>query len=400
VVHDTVAQPDGPPGRRGYEDEGARATALPRGFVPELDGLRGVAILLVIASHYLGEHWRVASLGWTGVSLFFVLSGFLITGILLDAKDKPHYFRNFYARRTLRIFPLYYLVLFLMFVVAPLFPALDSEGFRSVAQHQAWLWTYTMNIHTSFFANIGENPFAGDWVQVLHFWSLSVEEQFYLVWPLVVLLTSRRQLIGICVACFFGACALRIFFAADEFNPEPYFFTLCRLDDLAAGAFIAAIARGQGGLDRLSRISPWIAAFSIGVLITVGIAVGHFFQLFRPVQIYAYSAFTLLYMSFVVFALTGNERGPFRWLMRNPVLRSYGTYSYAIYIFHWGLSGLLFFRILPLDRMTDGLGSQDLALGIRAIAVAIISWGIAWVSWHAYEKHFLKLKTRFYSNEK
>ncbi len=376
----------------------ARTTALPRGFVPELDGLRGVAILLVIASHYLGDYWRTATVGWTGVSLFFVLSGFLITGILLDAKTKPNYFRNFYARRTLRIFPLYYLVLFLTFVVAPWFPALDTDGFRSVAQHQAWLWTYTMNIYTSFYADIGTNPFAGDWVEVLHFWSLSVEEQFYLVWPLIVLMTTRRQLIGVCVACFFGAWALRIHFATEQYNAAPYFFTLCRLDDLAAGAFVAAVARGKGGLDRLAACAPWVAILALWVLLGVGVEFGHFFQLFAPVQTRAYTGFTLLYASLVVFALAGNPRGPFRWLIRNPVLRSYGKYSYAIYIFHWGLYGLLFSKILPLDTLTDRFGSENAALAFRAVAVAILSWGIAWVSWHAYEKHFLKLKRKFYAS--
>lgn len=376
---------------------GARATALPRGFVPELDGLRGIAILLVIASHYLGDYWRAATVGWTGVSLFFVLSGFLITGILLDAKDKPNYFRNFYARRTLRIFPLYYLVLFLMFIVAPLFPALDTEEYRSVAQHQGWLWTYTMNLYASFGAEVGVDPFTGDWVHVLHFWSLSVEEQFYLVWPLIVLLTTRRQLVGVCIACFFCAWALRVYFATEQYNTEPYFFTLCRLDDLAAGGFVAAVARGKDGLERLASCAPWVAILALWVLIGVGVEYGHFFQLFAPVQTRAYSAFTLLYASLIVFALSTSARGPYRWLMRNPMLRSYGMYSYAIYIFHWGLYGLFFSRILPLDMLTERLGSRNVALVFRVVAVAILSWGIAWVSWHAYEKHFLKLKARFYS---
>lgn len=387
-----------PPGRRRYDDRGAD-TALPGGYVPELDGLRGIAILLVIASHYLGPYWRTASVGWTGVNLFFVLSGFLITGILLDAKSKPHYFRNFYARRTLRIFPLYYLVLFLMFVVAPMFSALDTEGFREVARHQGWLWTYTMNWYASFGTEIGgANPFEGGWVRTLHFWSLSVEEQFYLAWPAIVLLVSRRQLMGVCAACFFGAWALRVYFVHEGNLTAPYFFTLCRLDDLAAGAFIAAVVREKGGLDRLAACAPWVTVLALWVLLGVGIEHRHFFQLFGPVQTRAYTGFTLLYASLVVFALAANARGPFRWLMRNRVLRSYGKYSYAIYVFHWGLSELVFLRLLPVDSLTDRLGSQNLALTVQVIAVAIASWGIAWVSWHAFERHFLKLKRFFQSS--
>lgn len=376
----------------------ARATALPGGYVPELDGLRGIAILLVIVSHYLGEYWRTASVGWTGVNLFFVLSGFLITGILLDAKDKPNYFRNFYARRTLRIFPLYYLVLFLLFIVAPLFSALDTEGFQSVARHQGWLWTYTMNLYTSFWAAVnGDDPFAGGWVQTAHFWSLSVEEQFYLVWPAIVLFTTRRRLLAICVAAFFGAWALRIYFVSQGNLVAPYFFTLCRIDDLAAGAFVAAMAREKGGLDRLAACAPMAAILALWALLGTGIQLRHFFQLNGTVEIQAYSAFSLLYASLVVFALTANSRGWFRWLMRNAFLRSYGKYSYAIYIFHWGLSSALFFHILPVDTMTDIFGSETNALAVRVVGVAILSWGIAFVSWHVYEKHFLKLKKYFYA---
>lgn len=378
--------------------DSARTTLLPRGHVPELDGLRGIAILLVIVSHYLGDYWPVASVGWTGVSLFFVLSGYLITGILLDAKTGPYYFRNFYARRTLRIFPLYYLVLFLIFVVGPLIPSLDSEEFRNLARHQVWLWTYTMNIYTAFNAVIGTNLFAGGWVEVLHFWSLCVEEQFYLVWPLIVLLTTRRQLIGVCVICVAGALTLRAYFATEQYNPEPYFFTLCRIDDLAAGAFIAAIARGRGGLERLAACASWTAILALWVLLGVGMEVGHFFQLDARVQTWGYWAFGVLYASLVVFALTTRMHGTFRWILRNTVLRSYGQYSYAIYIFHWGLSPLLFARIAPLETMTEQFGSQTAALAVRVIIVAIVSWGIGWISWHVYEKHFLKLKRFFYSN--
>lgn len=371
-----------------------------RGYIPALDGLRGVAILLVIASHYLGQNWRIATVGWTGVSLFFVLSGFLITGILLDEKDKPHYFRNFYARRTLRIFPLYYLVLILAFVVAPLIPALNTEAYREVASRQAWLWTYMMNIYASFYSEIGHNPFAGDWLEMLHFWSLAVEEQFYLVWPLVVLFTTRRQLLGVCVVCILGAWGLRVYFAQEQFNTAPYFFTLCRIDDLAIGAFIAAYARSQDGLEKMRQYAPWVAFASACVLFAIAVNQHHFFQLDRNVQRYAYTAFGLLYGCLIVFALTAPPANLYRRAMEFAPLRSYGKYSYAIYIFHWGLYGLVFSRIVPLDALTEWLGSQNAALAIRFVAVAILSWGIGWISWNVYEKHFLKLKRMFRSTPK
>lgn len=367
-----------------------------RGYIPALDGLRGVAILLVIVSHYLGENWRTATIGWTGVSLFFVLSGFLITGILLDAKGAPHYFRNFYARRTLRIFPLYYLTLFLLFVVAPLVPALNTEGYREVASRQGWLWTYTMNLYVSFGDVIGADPFSMDWVRVLHFWSLCVEEQFYLVWPAIVLFTTRRQLKWVCTACIVVAWILRLYFAQEQINAAPYFFTLCRVDDLAIGALIAAVAREKGGLEKLRSYAPWLAILALWVLLGVATDQRHFFQLEANVQRYAYTAFGVLYGCLLIFALSASKRNWYCRAMEFAPLRSYGKYSYAIYIFHWALSVLLFERIASIDTLTENLGSGAAALIARFFIVAVVSWLIAFASWHGYEKHFLKLKRRFY----
>lgn len=367
-----------------------------RGHLPALDGLRGIAILLVIVSHYLGDYWRTATVGWTGVSLFFVLSGFLITGILLDMKGAPHYFRNFYARRTLRIFPLYYLTLFLAFVVAPFVPALNTEGFRAVASRQGWLWTYTMNLYVSFRSEVGgANPFAGDWVEMLHFWSLSVEEQFYLVWPVIVLVASRGQLRVVCCAMFAGAWALRVYFSGQGNLAAPYFFTLCRVDDLAVGAFIAATARERGGLEKMRACAPWMTVLALWALLGTGVRLRHFFDLDAYVQRYAYSAFSLLYGCLLVFALTTAERGVYRRALQFAPLRSYGKYSYAIYIFHWALAHLVFFRIAPLEKLTETLGSQNAALLVRAIVAAIGAYPIAWASWHLYEKRFIGLKRYF-----
>ena len=172
-------------------------------IIPALDGLRGIAILLVLIHHltiYRPEggldSWiaAVPLFGWCGVNLFFVLSGFLITGILLDTRDSPVFYRSFFARRVLRIFPLYYGVLFLGFVLAPLLlPMPDAYG-----RHQLWLWTYLANFAMPF--GKGEPAFS-------HFWSLCVEEQFYLVWPFLV---RRSGLRGTMIASFAVVAFLRV----------------------------------------------------------------------------------------------------------------------------------------------------------------------------------------------
>ena len=138
--------------------------------------------------------------GWIGVDLFFVLSGFLITGILYDAKGGPHYFRNFYMRRSLRIFPLYYAFLILIFAVMPL---LRASGADHVGK-QVWMWTYLSNV---LFARVG---WEGMPAHTTHLWSLAIEEQFYLLWPLLVWLASRRRLIQLCVGSIAVAFATRL----------------------------------------------------------------------------------------------------------------------------------------------------------------------------------------------
>ncbi|MBS0244284.1 MAG: acyltransferase, partial [Proteobacteria bacterium] len=178
---------------------------LQSGHIPALDGIRGLAVIMVLLFHFICAATplnniealviRFFNYGAYGVELFFVLSGFLITGILYDARSKPNYFKNFYIRRTLRIFPLYYGVLFLTFVVAPLIPWLSGPTLSYMAEHQAWAWLYATNV---FIAIKGYWAYA----YLEHFWSLSVEEHFYLFWPFLVywLAPSPRRLMAASLA--------------------------------------------------------------------------------------------------------------------------------------------------------------------------------------------------------
>ena len=212
--------------------------------IPALDGLRGCAVLMVIVFHFFQEAaghagssiLRASFIGSTGVDLFFVLSGFLITGILIRSKGGPHFIRNFYARRSLRILPLYFG--FLLFS-ATLLPALTGDP------RPSWMyWVFLQNVGMTFsdLASLSGTP--------VHLWSLAVEEHFYLFWPFLVLAFSGNRLVRVLVFLIAGALALRIALIASGIGVG--MFTPVRMDTLAAGA-VVAVFESENRLDALTR---------------------------------------------------------------------------------------------------------------------------------------------------
>ncbi|HEX9247481.1 MAG TPA: acyltransferase [bacterium] len=369
--------------------------------LPALDGVRGMAILLVLAFHsfLLGGFRPAVALdriaialvepGWSGVDLFFVLSGFLITGILYDAKGRDGYFRNFYARRILRIFPLYYGFLGVVFLLLPRLTPFGRHH-ASLLHDQVWYWTYLLNVLISL---RGWPPVA----DFNHFWSLAVEEQFYLVWPFVVFMLGRRALLLACVGIAAGSFAVRAaLWAASPPTVAQMASVLmpARMDALAVGALIALVAREPGGLARLSRWAPPAAAAAAGCLGMIFYWRHSLAPTDAAVQILGFTLLAIFYGGLLAVTLTSPRESAAGRLFAHPGLRLLGRYSYGFYVFHlpiiWVTRNFLNAASLPAVA-----GSELPGQLLFTAVVAAASLGAAALSWHLYESRFLKLKVLF-----
>ena len=376
-----------------------------RRHLPGLDGLRGGAILLVLVCHYslvLPKSFAPAGVlvnGWTGVDLFFVLSGFLITGILFDAKGTRHYFRNFYARRVLRIFPLYYGFLFILLIsllILKFAPWKSVESIRSASAtdiqnlwgFQPWLWTYTANIRMAFYKSWT------DWLDLIApLWSLSVEEQFYLVWPLVVCSLSHRKLMKVCVGIMIGALGVRLLLTArgTDFFAN-YVLTPTRADSLAAGALVALLLRLPDG----ERITRKLCKYSgaIGAVLVCALAAG--FDPRHPwLRDLLYSALALFFAALLFWSIDGKSLyGIPKRFYEVRLMRALGGYSYGIYVVH--LPILMVTKSLLASHAFFDPARESWIAACTLIALNMaLTCGFAFLSFHLYEKQFLKLKRYF-----
>jgi peptidoglycan/LPS O-acetylase OafA/YrhL len=365
--------------------------------VGELDGVRGIAILAVMLFH-IGmvspEHpaafYRVVlethGFGWCGVDLFFVLSGLLITGILLDSKGSRNYFSAFYIRRALRIMPLYYLAVVLLFLVIPPVAHRFGRSWKEVSPtEQIWYWLHISNWRTAFAPNI--------YPEVTHFWSLAVEEQFYLLWPMLVLALSRRRLLQLCTCLILGCMLARnlpvIQTLAAQYDNMIYRLTPFRMDSLLFGACAALILRSQQWAATVRPYAWWIFASGIAGVACVVAAAGTTSAYSGPMTRFGFSALGLTF-SIAVLLITwhAGSGGIVARVLRGKVLTSVGKYSYAMYVVHASLAPCLVPQI-------DLPGPRPLSIALRVLMELGATYLLALVSWNCLERHFLKLKSRF-----
>jgi len=354
--------------------------------IPELDGVRAIAIWMVLIVHVVAGYSYpprglsflphpvrlILGHGWLGVDLFFVLSGFLITGILLDTKDRPNYFKTFYIRRFLRIMPVYFAVVLVW-----------TLCYRGDGRYFLLSSFFGANLAPFVHAHIPHGP------GVL--WSLAVEEHFYLLWPAMVFLLDRRKVLALCIVLVVGCPILRGIFAARGMDPELiYVLSWFRFDGLATGAALAIWARSSFFNRQAARLIALTSLVALGLITVVGARFG---LLGTKTVVAVALRYTQAYLIFgalftlVLVYLDTNWTG----FLKQPFMQLSGALSYCLYLIHLSVGDAYNFLFGSLQ---ERLGPNATVL-VRGAFLIGVSFGIAALSRKYLEQPCLALKNRF-----
>lgn len=353
--------------------------------MPELDTIRGIAILMVFFFHGFEDFtagtnapaWQRlflsgVSFGWMGVNVFFALSGFLITGILLDSANRPRYYSRFYYRRALRILPAYYLLIALLVV-------LRRVGF--VQQHTSWAFA---GLSVIYLSNI--TPLLGVPRDYAPLWSLAVEEHFYLIWPTAVKALRRGPLVKAAVLICACEPVLRVFAVARGglwWGP----YTWLSADGLALGALLAIFVRSSRGsrsnVLKLAGLSAAIAVMGLAASVLVPRAMA----ISLRATCVNYGSLSLLA------AVLWVGTGAYRWIVNLRILSFYGFISYGLYLIH-SLVFQLYNDVSARFATFFSVGNSFGKCLLRLLITLVLATVVAYVSRITYEEFFLRMKNK------
>ncbi len=361
---------------------------LGRTYYPALDGLRGIAILLVVIYHNF-SFLTFFRFGWMGVDLFFVLSGFLITDLLLKTKENGSFLKNFYIRRVLRIFPLYYLTLFIFFLLAPYFFSEKgpSTVFHYYEENKFWFWTYFQNW---LFVEKGMAPVP----YLSHFWSLAVEEQFYIFWPLIVFFVKdlsklkKLSIILILIAIVFRFYT-RISFPDDV--EKYYCSTLTRMDSLLIGGLLAI--RLKEGLIIPTMFIKSVSCICVLLLTLVFISGDSLRQDNLILSTVGYTCFAVFFSCVIYLFITARE-SIISWFKGLHILNYIGKISYGIYVYHipiYLILGTQFSNVISTWANIDK-GQTGICVSVLSLIFTLLA---STASFYILEKPILSLKKHF-----
>jgi len=413
----------------------SRSRSVPSvGKFQSLDGLRAIAIILVFF-HHVKDHippvvpavkffqyyvWQ----GWIGVDLFFVLSGFLITGLLIDSREATNYLSGFYGRRILRIFPLYYSVLIGAIVTSQILTSVHAPQAPAVAAlvplpQDRWVYLSFLTNWTGLWAAQWDSSFRSI---LAHFWSLAVEEQFYFVWPFIVWVVRPRAVPWIAGIVAGLSAIIRLAWVLHwgtgivaPQSVEIQLATICRLDGLFIGALCAYFYRDPKLMLRIRKWLPSVAALGVGSYLMVFSGMLFFPQrtrllLYGPapsvfhslgdatVLVLLCGGYSLLALGFgalvLLAAYTERDGSLMQRLLQSRVLAPIGKYSYGIYVFHIPIIVLANTFLFP--RLSAQSGSDGALTECAYIVVlAAASFSIAAISYELFEKKILRFKRYF-----
>jgi peptidoglycan/LPS O-acetylase OafA/YrhL len=351
---------------------------------PALDGLRGFASLLVVIYHNFFFINQYFFFGWLGLDIFFVLSGFLITDILLTTLGTKNYLRNFYARRILRVFPLYYASLVLFLLILPHFPAIPLP-LSYFVNHQAWFWVYLQNWLLIF------RP-SGNQFTLNHLWSLAVEEQFYLLWPLIILVLRKPKYILAFISLVLVFTVVIRYWVWVQHIPHLSYinlYTFSRIDGICIGCMVAL----------LQRVNPKFLGKNTAIIVSTFAGFNFLFYFFNKqyqfsfpyLAIVGYTTVAMLF-GLLVYDIVNRQTKIFTVLFNVRILKFCGMVSYACYIVHW-----------PLYLATKEYLEQWSAVHVSFISapffastiVTLASYLIGFLSYRYFEMYFLRLKKHF-----
>jgi peptidoglycan/LPS O-acetylase OafA/YrhL len=343
-------------------------------YIKNLDGLRAYSVIGVLLFHAnISSHFYY---GWLGVQVFFIISGYLITTILLDSKDSKNFFKIFYARRILRIFPIYYLAL----IFTVIFAFIINSSIKDI-------WYYLLYIQNYRLSWVNWNPQFPPLLN--HTWSLAIEEQFYLFWPLMIWLLSKRKLIILCLSLILTAFFVKYFLSLKfPANPINWANTFANFDMLASGALLAIILK-KVDIKKVLISCLILSIFTLLIyLLVFYLKPSHhlFWETNVKLTEIDGQAFIILVIPFIVFAISYliYKNNIFtKIFFSNSIIVYIGKISYGIYLYH-----LIVFLIIDRYCHINNIFIISTSKFFLTMLISVLSW-------HLIEKRFLSLKRYF-----